>query len=152
MKLKLRGSSLGDVDAAVGAGHGGREERLLVSAAGGLQADEDEPIGELQGGGDGGGEPLGVVAFAFGGGLENDAVDDGFERVVALLVEAHALFDFGEGAVDADAVALLVEGFELFAELAFAAADNGGEDGDALAGGVGVAGGDLLDDLVGALA
>ncbi len=36
-------------------------------------------------------------------------------------------------AVDADAEALLVEGFELFAELALAAADDGGEDGDALA-------------------
>ena len=52
-------------------------------------------------------------------------------------------------AVDAGAEALLVEGFELFAELAFAAADDGGEDGDAFAGSEGD---DALDDLVGGLA
>ena len=47
--------------------------------------------------------------------------------------------ELGHLAVDAGAEALLVEGFELFAELAFAAADDGGEDGDAFAGGGGCA-------------
>jgi hypothetical protein len=62
-----------------------------------------------------------------GQGFEDDAVDDGFEGVVLALLEAHAFFDFGDLAVDADAVALFVEGFDLFAELAFAAADDGSE-------------------------
>ncbi len=84
-----------------------------------------------------------------GGGLEDDAVDDGFDGVVLALFEAHALGELGDLAVDAGAEALLVEGFELFAELAFAAADDGGVDGDALAGGEG---GDALDDLLGGLA
>src|SRR6202042_1576504 len=55
----------------------------------------------------------------------------------------------GHLAVDAGAEALLVEGFELFAELALAAANDGCEDGDALAGGEG---GDAFDDLFGGLA
>jgi hypothetical protein len=51
---------LGDVDAAVGAGHGGAVEGLVVAAAGRLLADEDEAVGELQGCCDGEGEALGV--------------------------------------------------------------------------------------------
>ena len=61
LKLKLRGSSLGDVDAALGAGHGGAEEGFGGLAVGGLQADEDEAVGQLEGGGDGGFEAAGVV-------------------------------------------------------------------------------------------
>ena len=68
-------------------------------------------------------------------GLEDDAVDDGFDGVVLALFEAHAFGELDHLAVDAGAEALLVEGFELFAELAFAAADDGGVDGDAFAGG-----------------
>ena len=92
----------------------------------------------------------GVRLACFGReGFEDDAVDDGFDGVVFALFEAHALGELGHLAVDAGAEALLVEGFELFAELAFAAADDGGVDGDALAGGEG---GDALDDLLGGLA
>ena len=86
---------------------------------------------------------VGVVGWD---GLEDDAVDYGFDGVVLALFEAHALGDLGHLAVDAGAEALLVEGFELFAELAFAAADDGSVDGDAFAGGEGY---DALDDLVG---
>ena len=58
--------------------------------------------------------------------------------MVFALFEAHAFGEFDHLAVDAGAEALLVEGFEFFAELAFAAADDGGVDGDALAGRDGV--------------
>ena len=58
-------------------------------------------------------------------GLEDDAVDDGLDGVVPLLVEAHALGELDDFAVDAGAEALLVEGVELLAELALAAADDG---------------------------
>jgi len=81
--------------------------------------------------------------------LEDDAVDDGFDGVVLALFEAHAFGELGHLAVDAGAEALLVEGFELFTELALAAADDGGVDGDAFSGGEG---GDALDDLLGGLA
>ncbi len=85
--------------------------------------------------------------------LEDDAIDDGFEGVVLALLEAHAFFYVGDLAVDADAVALFVEGFDLLAKLALAAADDGGHDDNAFAGGVGaVAFYDLSDDLVGGLA
>ena len=66
--------------------------------------------------------------------LQDDAVDDGFDGVVLALLEAHALGELGHLAVDAGAEALLVEGFELFAEFALAAAHDRGVDGDALAG------------------
>jgi hypothetical protein len=69
--------------------------------------------------------------------------------VVFALFEAHAFGELDHLAVDAGAEALLVEGFELFAELAFAAADDGGVDGDALAGGECRY---ALDDLFGGLA
>jgi len=69
--------------------------------------------------------------------------------VVLALFEAHAFGELGHLAVDAGAEALLVESFELFAELAFAASDDGGIDGDAFAG---REGGDALDDLLGGLA
>ena len=70
--------------------------------------------------------------------------------MVFALFEAHALGDLGNVAVDAGAEALLVEGLELFAELAFAATDDGGVDGDALAGGLlDDAGDDLLGGLAG---
>src|SRR5258705_5176136 len=64
--------------------------------------------------------------------------------MVLALFEADALGEFDHLAVDAGAEALLVEGFEFFAELAFAAADDGGVDGDAFARGEA---GDALDDL-----
>ena len=69
--------------------------------------------------------------------------------MVLALFEPHALGDLDHLAVDAGAEALLVEGLELFAELALAAADDGGEDRDALAGSERD---DALDDLVGGLA
>src|ERR1017187_4650575 len=85
-------------------------------------------------------------------GLQDDAVDDGFDGVVLAFVEAHAFGEFDHLAVDAGAEALLIEGFELFAELALAAADEGGQDGDALAGGFrDGALDDLGDDLLGGL-
>ena len=55
--------------------------------------------------------------------------------MVLALFKAHALGEFDHFSVDAGAEALLIEGFEFFAELAFAAANDGGEDGDAFAGG-----------------
>ena len=69
--------------------------------------------------------------------------------MVFAFFEAHALGELGHLAVDAGAEALLVEGFELFAELALAASDDGGHDGDALARGEG---GDALYDLLCGLA
>ena len=90
--------------------------------------------------------------FRFGG-LEDDAVDDGFDGVVFALFEAHAFFDLGDFAIDADAEAFFVEVLELFAELTLAAADDGSEDGDALLHVVVAAAiDDLRDDLVGGLA
>ena len=124
------GLEAGDVDAAVGAGHGAGVERLVHAVDG----DEDEAVGHLQGFEDAGFEAAGVW-FAVRAGFEDDAVDYGFDGVVLALFEAHALGEFDHLAVDAGAEALLVEGFELFAELAFAAADDGGVDGDAFAGG-----------------
>ena len=106
-------------------------------------ADENEAVGQLQGFERrrlrGGGcriwarrcERVGVVGRQR---LEDDAVDDGFDGVVLALFEAHALGELDHLAVDAGAEALLVERFELFAELALAAADDGSVDGDALAG------------------
>ena len=69
--------------------------------------------------------------------------------MVLALFETHAFGEFDDLAVDAGAEALLVESFELFAELAFAAADDGSVDGDAFAGGEA---GYALDDLLGGLA
>ncbi len=69
--------------------------------------------------------------------------------MVLALFQAHAFGEFDHLAVDAGAEALLVEGFELFAELAFAAANDGGVDGDAFAGGEC---GDAFDDLLCGLA
>ena len=56
------GFEAGDVDAAVGAGHGGGVEGLVHAVDG----DEDEAVGHLEGFGDGGFEAAGVV-FGFGG-------------------------------------------------------------------------------------
>ncbi len=56
------GFEAGDVDAAVGAGHGGGVEGLLLLAGDGvLDADEDEAVGHLEGFEDGGFEAAGVV-------------------------------------------------------------------------------------------
>ena len=81
--------------------------------------------------------------------FEDDAVDYGFYGVIFALFEAHAFGEFDHFAVDAGAEALLVEGFELLTELAFAAADDGSEDCDAFAGSEG---GDAFYDLLGRLA
>ena len=66
-------------------------------------------------------------------GFEEDAVDDGFDGVVLALVEVEGLGEVAHLAVDAGAEALLVELVEQIFELAFAAADDGRHDGDALA-------------------
>src|SRR5258705_8254362 len=88
------------------------------------------------------------ISFGLGERFEDDAVYYGFDGVVLALFEAHSFGELDHLAVDAGAEALLVEGLELFAELALAAADDGGVDGDALAGGEA---GDALDDLFGGL-
>ncbi len=143
------GLEAGDVDAAVGAGHGGGVEGLfLLSCLRVLQADEDKAIRHLKGFEDGGFEAA-RVGLSVGAGFEDDAVDHGFDGVVFALFEAHAVGEFGHFAVDAGAEALLVEGFELFTELALAAADDGGVDRDAFAGGEGS---DALNNLLGGLA
>ena len=149
------GFETGDVDAAVGAGHGGGVEGFVHAVDG----DEDEAVGHLQSLEDAGLEAAGVVlgrgisqgciSVVGGQRLEDDAIDYCFDGVVLALFEAHALGEFDHLAIDAGAEALLVEGFELFAELAFAAADDGGVDGDAFAG---REAGDSLDDLLGSLA
>ncbi len=96
---------LGHVDAAVGAGHGGREEGLFViSRPGLLQADQDEAVGHRESRRDGGSAGAGVVlerdawrarrCVAAGSDrqrLEDDAVDDGFDRVVLALLRAACL-------------------------------------------------------------
>src|ERR1035441_5366197 len=71
----------GYVEAAVGAGHGGGEQLLLVTGNG----DEGESFGELEGFGYGGIEAFfdrGLTGGEWGRvgrrGLEQDAVDDGF--------------------------------------------------------------------------
>ena len=55
---------LGDVEAAIGTGHGGREELLLGFCAAAGEGDEDQAIGQLQGLGDGGFEALFHGGFA----------------------------------------------------------------------------------------
>ena len=149
-----------DVDAAVWACHGTRVKSLLLLAGFGiLQANEDEAVGHLEGLEHGGFEAAGVVfgllvigcwvlVGVWWNRLEDDAVDYGFDGVVFALFEAHALGELGHFAVDTGAEALLVEGLEFFTELAFAAADDGGVDGDALAGGESCY---AFDDLLGGL-
>ncbi len=169
---------LGDVEAAIGAGHGGGEE--LFFAVG--EPDENEAVGQLQSLGDGGFEAFfdgGLVAgrlsrgdasfLAFPGlriqtwgtrlcgrrsirsvgGLQQDAVDDGFDGVVLALVESGRLGEVHDLAVDARAKALLIKLVEQVLELALAASDDGRHDGDALAGAELQ---NALDDLVGGLA
>ena len=82
-------------------------------------------------------------------GLEQDAVDDGFDGVILAAVEQQRLGEVAHFAVDAGAEALLVELVEQVFEFAFAAAHDGRHDGDALT----VAElKDALDDLFGGLA
>ena len=166
VEREAAGLEAGDVDAALGAGHGGGVEGLFLLAGDGiLHSDEDEAVRHLKGFTDGGFKATGVVFGSRGGSvpdlrveirgtqtrgwLQDDAVDDGFDGMVFALLEAHAFGEFDHLAVDAGTEALLIEGFELLAELALAAADDGGEDGDALPRGLG---GDALYDLVGCLA
>ena len=52
--------------------------------------------------------------------------------MVLALLKPHTLFHLGDLSVDADAVALAIESFELFAELTLAAADHWSQDGDTL--------------------
>ncbi len=164
---------LGDVEAAIGAGHGRGEELLfgLFGAGGGGQRNDHEAVGELKGLADGGVETFfegrlcgrgfelshpfrrrtrkgwgthicigwGTGRWRRGrtrvlGGLQQDPVDDGFDGVVLALIEGRGLGHVDQLAVDAGAEALLVELVEQILELAFAAADNGGHDRDALAG------------------
>ena len=154
------GLEAGDVDATVGAGHGGGVEGLFLFAGfRTLQSYEDKTVGHLEGFEHGGFEAAGVVfgllvigcwvlVGVWWNRLEDDAVDYGFDGVVFALFEAHALGELGHFAVDTGAEALLVEGLEFFTELAFAAADDGGVDGDALAGGESCY---AFDDLLGGL-
>jgi len=108
-----------------------------------LGADEDEAVGHLQSFFDGSGEGL------FDAGLEDGAIDDGFDGVVFALLEIGRIGEVEDLAIDARAEALLVELVEEVFEFAFAAADDGGEDGNAFAGSEGE---DALDDLLRGLA
>jgi hypothetical protein len=120
-----------------------------------LNADENQATGHLQGFEDGGFKAARIELRAAirrrlaWDRFEDDAVDDGFDRMVLALVEAHALGQLGHLAVDARAEALLVEDLQLLAELALAPAHQRREDGNALAGGLRH---DALDNLVGGLA
>ena len=65
-------------------------------------------------------------------GFENDAVYHRLQRVVLALFKPHTLFDLGHLAVDAQAIAFLVERLDLFTELALAAAHDRRKHRDAL--------------------
>ncbi len=123
-----------------------------------LEAYEDEAVGHLEGLEDGGFEAAGVVfgrsgspgprirtlrqaqgrlwgtqIFATTCGQRLEVMRSTTASMVWFfaLFEAHALGELGHLAVDPGAKALLVKGFELFAELSLAPADDGGVDGDA---------------------
>ncbi len=140
----------GHVEAAVGAGHGGREQ-LLVAV---VEADEDKAVGELQSLGDGLLKPLFDGRFCrrmYAGsaahlcrrwncrhgrsnvGFQQDAVDDGFDGVVLALVEEHGLGKVADLAVDAGAKSLLINLIQQILKLSLAASHNGRHDRDALA-------------------
>ncbi len=124
-----------------------------------MNPNENEAIGHLKCFGYGSLQAAGVIFGRSAGegcgcvvrrqGLEDDAINDGLDGVIFALFEAHALGDFDDLSVDAGAETLLIEGFEFFAKLAFAAAHHGGIDGDSFTGG---GGNDTLDDLVSGLA
>ena len=82
-------------------------------------------------------------------GLEEDAVDDGFDGVVLAAVEQERLGEVAHFAIDAGAKALLVKLIEQIFKLALAASNNGRHDGDTLALAEFK---DALDDLFGGLA
>ena len=121
LKQKLRGSSFGTLMPHSGHAIDELNSVSVVLAVGRLQADQHQPVGQLQRARNRGREPARVEP----GGrrrsvrdwlgrirLQNDAVDDGLEGVVLALLQPHALFDFGDLAVDAYAIALLVERLE----------------------------------------
>ncbi len=113
----------GNIKAAIGTRHG-RGVKLLLSAG---DPDEDQTVGHLHRLRDGSFQPLLRARF------EDDAVDDCFNGVVFAPLEPDRVGKVPQFAVDTRAEALLVKGVQQFAELAFAAADDGRVDGGALA-------------------
>jgi hypothetical protein len=69
VEAEAAGLEFGHVEAAVGAGHGGGEELLLLSLDEAGDGDEDEAVGQLEGLGDGGFEALFDGGFAGRAGL-----------------------------------------------------------------------------------
>ena len=129
-----------DADAAIGAGQA-RGVKGLVSVDHG---DQDEAPAELHG------ESDGHFQAMLDAGLHQQSVDDDLDGVVLALVETKVVFEIDQFAIDAGAgEAVLDELFHLFFELAFAAANDGGHDHDAV---FGAKREDALHDLVGRLA
>src|SRR6185437_3696007 len=159
VEAEAAGLQLGYVDAAVRAGHRRTVERFVVLAARRLQADQHQSIGDLQRRRYRRLQPARVQRSApvyarlARRRLQDDAVDDGLDRVVLALLQPHPLLDLGNLAVDANAVALLIERLKLLAELALAPAHHRSQNGNALSRRFRlVALHDLRDDLVCALA
>ena len=126
--------------AAIGAGQLLRIELLFAVD----DRDGDQSIGELGGGFDGGFE-----AF-FRARLERQTIHHDLDGVVLALVERDFFVERAEHAIDAGAHEALAEKFfEILLVFAFAAANDGREDHDALALRQRQ---DLLQDLLGALA
>ena len=142
---------LGHVDAALRARHRRRVQVLLIPSARRLQADEHKAAGDLQCRRARRRQPLGVVittTVLAGQRLQDDAVHDGFQRVVLALLQPHPLFHLDDLAVDAQPVALLVQRLNLFAELALAPAHHRRQHRNPLPRRVSVALHDLRDDLL----
>ena len=148
---------LGHVQAAIGAGHAGREQLLFTSGDG----HQREAVGELQRLQDGQFQAL--LHGRFGGGicgrgdcgsvgsgrLEQDAVYDSFDGVVLAPIQQQRLRKIPQFAIDASAKALLIKLIQQFLELAFTPADDRRHHRDALAAAEFE---DAGDNLVGGLA
>jgi hypothetical protein len=77
----------------------------------------------------------GAIGHGRGGGgrFEEDSIDDGFDGVVFAAIKQEWVSEVANLAIDTGTKALLVQLIEQIFELAFAAADDGGHDGYALA-------------------
>ena len=105
---------------------------------------QHETVGQARGGLDGGFEAL------LDAGLDEKAVDDDFDRMVAALIEGDLVFERADHPVDACLDETLAgELFQFLAELAFAPADDGRHHEYAV---VGAQRKHVLEDLFGGLA
>ena len=133
----------GNGDAAIRAGQLLGKNVVLAAH----DRDRDQTAGQLQRGGDGlfqaGGDPL----------LDQQAIDHDLNGVILALVENRRFVERNEFAIDARAdVAVLRELLQLLAIGAFAPANDGRQDHDAVVGLAEIAVQDGLDDLLAGLA